>query len=459
MISLGQKKIVVFVDLLTQEMTDAVHANFENAKILLLRDVKYKLKDSGKTLPAEYVEYVDFTKPTQIAKALLPYYDDLYVITGRGEAGASRLSEVIPHVPYLRTPTPDSLRWATDKYEMRRRFNLYNRKINPRFTKVKNNTKKERKRVIEKVSFPMIVKPANLESSMLVTICYHEEELEKALRSIFRKLKKMYESMNRLQEPTVMAEQYMDGDMYSVDSYVNSRGKIFHCPLVRIKTGRNIGHDDFYNYLRITPTALKKETIANAEQVTEDAIHALGLRSTTVHTELIKIDDEWKIIEVGPRVGGYRPVLYKLSCDIDHTLNDLLVRVPKTPIIPKKCKGFAATMIYYPELEGKIESVSGIKKIKDLESFKKLNVKLKVGDKVLFSKNGGKGVFDVTLYNPDRSKLLADIRRIEQMVEVKVASGRSKKKVETTKKVSDKQAAKKVPKTVAPSAKSKKSAN
>jgi len=35
-----------------------------------------------------------------------------------------------------------------------------------------------------------------------------------------------------------------------------------------------------------------------------------------------------------------------------------------------------------------------------------------------FAKHGGKSVFNVILFNKDRSKLLADKRRIEKMIEI-----------------------------------------
>ena len=368
------------------------------------------------------MHYVDYNKPWKIAETLLPYQESLLAVTARGEEGANKFRSVIPHVPYLRTPTTESLEWATDKYEMRKRLRLYDAKNTPRFTKVKENSKVERQWVIEKVGFPMVVKPANLQESMLVTICYHEEELDKALRNIFRKLKTEYKKYNRSQLPTIMAEEFMEGDMYSVDTYVNSRGQMFHCPLVRVKTGRNIGHDDFYNYLQTTPTALKKETVEKAQKISETAIKALGLRSVTAHVELMKIDDEWKVIEVGPRVGGFRDLLHGLSCDIDHSLNDVLIRIPRKPIIPKKCKGFATALKWYSEKEGIIKEMRGVKKIEALDSFHNIQVNKKVGDRCLLSKNGGQSIFTVFLYNTDRSKLLADIRRIEQMVEVKVGS-------------------------------------
>jgi len=369
----------------------------------------------------------DFSKPWKIAEALLPYQDELIAVTCRTEQNIARFAQVLPHVPYLRSSTTESLRWATDKYEMRKRMRLFDKKNTPRFTWIKENTKKERDRVIEKVHFPMIVKPANLMGSLFVTICYHEEELEKTLRTMFRKIQTAYEKDARMEDPKIIAEEYMEGSLYSIDSYVNAVGDVYHCPMVQQKTAKEMGHDDFYNYLQITPTALKSTTIEKAQRVAETAIHALGLRSITAHTELMKVDDEWKIVEVGPRPGGARDILHKLSCDINHTMNDIKIRIPRKPSIPKKCKGYAAYLKYYADKEGVIVETKGIKKIESLESFHKININKKVGDRAIFSRNGGRSIFTLFLYNTDRSKLLADIRRLEKMVQVKVSNGRNKK--------------------------------
>lgn len=391
-------------------------------RIMLIWDSRYPV-------PKRFKDYdlllqCDFSKSWKIAEALLPYQDELLVISCRGDANIARFVQVIPHVPYLRTPSTESLIWATDKYEMRKRFKLFDAKITPKFTRVTANTKTERKRVTEKIGFPMVIKPTNLAASLFVTICYHEEDLDKALKTVFRKIHKAYENNKRLEEPKVIAEEYMEGDMYSIDSYVNSRGDVYHCPMVRVKTGKDIGHDDFYNYLQTTPTGLKKGTIEKAHSATETAVHALGLRNTSAHTELMKIDDDWKIIEVGPRVGGFRDVLHSLSCDIDHSLNDVFIRIPRKPVIPKKCKGFATYMKYFGVKEGVILETKGIKKIEDLESFESIVINKKVGDRSVFARNGGRSIFNVVLYNKERSRLLADIRRIEQMVKIKIGNGK-----------------------------------
>lgn len=420
--TMNTRKSILFVEQYVPKAFKSVRKHFGSVTLILLRDHKKKTKDAvGAFAQADVILYVDYEKDWKIAETLLPYQDTLIAVTARGEEGANKLKLVIPHVPYLRTPTPESLHWATDKYEMRKRMRIYDAKNTPKFTKVKENSKKERVRIAQKVGFPMVVKPTNLQESMLVTICYHEEELDKVLKNIYKKLNNEYAKLNRTQTPTIIAEEFMEGDMYSIDSYVNSRGKVFHCPLVRVKTGKNIGRDDFYNYLQMTPTALKKESVEKAQKAAETAIHALGLRSVTAHIELMKMDDVWKLIEVGPRVGGFRDLIHELSCDIDHSLNDVLIRVPKTPIIPKKCKGFAAAMKWFAPTEGVISEMKGIKKIEQLDSFHSIAMNKKIGDRALFSKNGGKSIFNLFLYNADRALLLADIRRIEQLVKIKIA--------------------------------------
>ncbi len=422
------KNIIAFVMSLRASAIEEIRA-YEKVTgmkyhILLIKDVKHPL--SEKVAGYDELLEVDFTKPDKMSQALLPYHDRLLAITCTSDDNIARFAKLIPNVPYLRTPTSESLEWATDKYAMRKRFKAYDPKITPVFTLVKDNTKAERARVIAKVGFPMIVKPTNLGASLFVQICYHEDELQKALSIGFRKIRKAYERDKRMEEPKIIAEQFMDGDMYSIDSYVDSRGHVYHCPLVRVKTGRDIGHKDFFGYTQTTPTALKRETVERAQVVAEKAVHALGLRSCSAHTELMKIDNEWKVIEVGPRIGGARDIIYALSCNIPHSLNDILIRMPKKPQLPKKCNGYATYLKWFAAKEGIITELKGIKKIEQLESFHKIKVNKKVGDKSVFASHGGRAVFVLYLYNADRAKLFAYIRRIEQMVEVKVVRAGAK---------------------------------
>ncbi|HEX9721857.1 MAG TPA: ATP-grasp domain-containing protein [Candidatus Paceibacterota bacterium] len=369
----------------------------------------------------------NFDSAESIIQCLQPYEQEFLAVTARGEQNIPNFTKLIPYLPYLRTPTQDSLAWATSKFEMRKRFAAYDKKISPAFMLVSDANKKTIKAILEKIGTPLVIKPSGLAASLLVTIAFHEEELEKSLRRTFRQIRSQYKKWEGRGEPQVLVEQFMEGEMYSVDIYVNSRGKMYFCPLVHIKTGRSIGFDDFFGYQQMTPTGLSAESVAEAQEISKKAIRALGLRSTTVHIELMKTEKGWKVIELGPRVGGFRDILYELSYGIKHTDNDIAVRIPERPKLPRKLKGYAAAFKIFARQEGIITNLLGVKKVQELGSFYSMDANKKIGDRAVFAKNGGKSIFNIFLFNKDRSELLADIRRMEQMLKIETEPRAQKK--------------------------------
>lgn len=312
---------------------------------------------------------VNFDSPQTIMKALLPYQNNLLVMTCRSEVWIPGFQKVIPHVPYLKTPVAQSLHWAIDKLEMRRRFSIYDKSITPRYMRVGDVKKATIQNIEEKIGFPLVVKPTGLASSLLVTIAYHHEELEKALKTVFKKIKALNQTYNRSEEPRVLVEQFLEGNLYSIDVYVNSLGRVYFCPLVGVKTGIQVGFDDFFGYQQMTPTKLHKDSVEAAQVVAEKSVHALGLRSTTAHVELMRTETGWKVVEVGPRIGGFRHSMYELSYGINHAANDIRIRIPRKPIIPKKVLGYTAVFKFFAKKQGIITNLTGIKKMQTLKSF------------------------------------------------------------------------------------------
>ena len=394
--------------------------------------------DSKKKNPFPIPEGVDIVlscdldSDEAISRTLFPYFEEITTVMIRSDSVVSQLQKIIPHLPYVKTPTVQSLKWATDKIAMRQMFCCYDKTITPSFTVVHNAKKVTLKKIEENVGFPVVVKPAGLVSSLLVSVCFHKEELEKVLKTTFRKIRTIYKEANGHGEPSVLVEQFMDGEMYSIDAYVGSKGNISFCPLVHVKTGRSIGFDDFFGYQQLTPTTLNKEDTEEAENVATKSIYALKLRSTSAHIELLKTNQGWKIIELGPRLGGFRHMMYMKSFGIDHCENDILIRTSEKPIIPKKVLGHTAVFQFFAKDEGILTKLTGIKKAQDLKSFLNLEVNKKLGDRCLYAKNGGKSVFDIMLFNEERPKLLADIRRLEQTVEIETETKQKGNNVKKT---------------------------
>jgi biotin carboxylase len=357
--------------------------------------------------------------PSSVIHALEPYRDHIAGVTCRSEAKIPDFAKLIPYIPYVKTPSSDSLTWSVNKAKMRRRFYAYDKKITPLYKIAHDASQKTCREIEQKIGFPLVIKPSGLAQSLLVTICYHQEELEKELKKVFRKVKTLHKKYKDSDdEPEIIVEEFMDGDMYSIDGYVNSRGKIYFCPMMEIKTGRSIGFDDFFGYKQTTPTTLASTSIKSAEEVTGKGVHALGLRSSTFHAELIKNDQGWKLIEIGPRVGGFRDVMYEKSYNFNHGLNDILIRIPKKPFISKKVLGHTTVMKFFAPKEGIIKNLTGLKKARELESFHSIKINEKIGNRATFAKNGGKSIFNITLFNKSRSHLLADIRRLEKMINI-----------------------------------------
>ncbi len=420
-----EKNIILYVGSIYGHMLTAIEdyskKNKKNFRVALIHDSKEKLDAvTEKQLDRIDIKITcDTSNPSALQAAILPYQDELLVISTRAEGKVPLLAKLIPHVPYLQTPTAESLEWASDKVLMRERLKVHNKDINPRFAVVEDDSSNTLKKIEEEVGYPLIVKPAGLAASRLVSICFHREELEEILKKAFKKIKSVYkENSYNHNTPKILVEQFIEGDMYSIDAYVNGNGKIYFCPMTQIKTGKSIGFDDFFGYQQMTPTILNKESIMTAEFVAEEAIHALGLRNTTAHIEMFKTEQGWKIIEAGARMGGFRHMMYEFSFGINHTMNDIAIRIPEKPVIPKKLKGYTVAMKFFAQEEGTLAKVTGIKKIQELKSFKRIYIHKNTGEQCHFAKNGGSSVFDLVMFNPDRSKLLADIRRVEKLVSI-----------------------------------------
>lgn len=386
----------------------------------------YDSKEKRNAPTEELIKRIDLVLPcntlseNSIQETLLPYEDELLAISCRGEDYIEMFARIIPFVPYLRTPTTESLRWASDKLSMRRRLFTYNKKITPEYTVVTDTSQTTLEKIEQKIGFPLVVKPTGLAASRLVTICFHKEELEVSLKKVFKKINSLYQETGGNWTPQVLVEQFMEGDMYSVDGYVSGRGKTTFAPMVHVQTGRTIGFDDFFGYIQMSPTNLSQESILAAREVAGQAVHALALRSTTVHIELMKTEKGWKIIEVAARQGGYRHHIYEYSYGINHTMNDILIRIPEEVQNKRKVKGYTAYMKFFAKKEGVLSKLTGIKRSQELKSFKEISVNKKIGDLCTYAKNGGTSVFNILLFNPEKSELLADIRRLEKMVEIEV---------------------------------------
>ena len=421
-----QKNIILFVgkvyDYMIEKLKEYEEQTNQDYRVGIIFDQEEGINERTKEIEDEIDIKIpcDTDSMSSIQKSLLPYQEELFAITSRGSANVSLFSKFIPHVPYLKTPTPESLFWSTHKLYMRKRFKNHNKSLVPKFLEATDSSNQTLSKIKEKIGFPIVVKPTGLASSKFVNFCSNKKETKTALNKIFNHIQEIYKENKGNWDPDVIVEDYMEGEMYSVDGYVDCEGNIKYCPLVENKTGRDIGFDDFFDYLRITPTELENKNKEKVLKTTTEATHALGLRNTTIHAELMLTKNGWKIIEIGPRIGGSRGYMYKKSFGINHMMNDVLNRTNGDVSINKKSKGYSGSISFYPKNEGELKKIHGLTKIKSVDSVDKINKKKETGEKCLFAKNGGSGALNIYLFNKSRKKLMQDIELLEEEIKIEV---------------------------------------
>lgn len=362
----------------------------------------------------------DFDDPVSIRNAIRPYEERIVVVLSQYENSIHEFKKIIPYLPYLQTPTESSLDWATDKKLMRAAFDAYDPTLSPASLHVEDATETTIAAIERKLSYPIIIKPSGLECSLLVSVASNRQQLVLQLRNTFKQLHTAYRHLLKRLEPSVLVEEFMTGDMYSIDAYVTIDGKCRYTPPVKVVTGNKVGFDDFFPYLTITPTDLSSAETATANDAVDRACRALGLRATTVHTELMLTPKGWRIIEVGPRIGGYRPELYSLTIGLNHIANDIVNRMGITPVIPDKILHHAAVLQTYAREEGRLKTIHGLDKIERLSSYVSMKQRFKEGDMLYFAQNNGHPAFEVMLCHDDEAQLQADLKTVESVLHIEL---------------------------------------
>jgi len=389
-----------------------------------IRKSIHELNDQGHLLGNVEIITADFDSPNSIRQALRPYENRIAAVTAHHENSIHEFKKLIPYLPYLATPTESSLEWATDKKLMRGAFNAYDPTLSPVSMHVKDATPATIDAIERNMSYPVIIKPTGLERSLLISRASNREELQRTLSATFEQLHTVYRSYMKRLEPSILVEEFMVGDMFSVDMYVASDGTFRHTPLVKIITGNKVGFEDFFEYLMLTPTGLDEKETEHAYDTAERACKALGLRAVTAHCELMRTTRGWKVIEIGPRIGGYRHEMYGLSYGMNHIMNDLLNRAGVEPEVPDTAPRHTAVFRTYAHEEGRLVAIHGTEKIEQLPSFVSMKLRYKKGDMLKFAHNTGDAAIEVTLCNDDESQLEADIHTIEQVLHIETSAAK-----------------------------------
>ncbi|MFZ2970444.1 MAG: ATP-grasp domain-containing protein [Minisyncoccia bacterium] len=420
-----EKNIILFLGSAYNSNIDDVK-NFEASQkkefrtaILTSRDMDLNEKppkQEGMEKRFDFILRCDTKDTKDIKRMIAPIKDEIVLVFCYFESWMPLYARLVKLLPDVNMPSEKSLKICNSKLEMRKRFMKYYPEISPKFMLV--NSLKEADNISKKIGFPCITKPLNLTHSRLVIKSDNLIELRNNLKNTFAKIEKVYKSVHSESKPMVLAEEYMEGEMYSIDAYITPNGKIYLTPIVKVVTGKDVGIDDFFNFYRIAPADISLEEEKMAQEVARKSIIATGPTSVTCHMELLKNKDGWKIIEIQTRPGGYRNEMLKLSLGIKHYENDFLNKIGKEPIIPRKIRSYTAVFEFLPKKEGRLVSVRGKEKMKKLKSFLRYEQAKNIGDMCGYSRDGYIYVLQVVLNNKNKDVFYKDLKEIQNIVRI-----------------------------------------
>lgn len=422
----SDKNIAIFINDFDQEYADALVKLSEKLgrplRGLILVDTE--VEAIGRDVPdtAGVFERVvcDYNDDKALRAFTRSIEDNILLLTCSSERNQPYLQKLLPHVPYILGPTESSLEWATHKAKMREMLGSYDATLVPKVQAITKNSEVAIQAVLSALTFPLIVKPTGLASSILVSKVHDEAELRNALTEGFTIIAEIYRRDRGRGKPGFIVEEFIDGDMYSADVYVNEKGVVRPLPLLRSRTAHSVGREGFYVYQADSYIELNKTEIKNGYAAAARAVHALGLRSCVAHVELFHTKNGWKIIELGARAGGLRQDVYFTAYGIDHAYNELLLKIGLEPEINDTPTAFCEAIYIYAEKEGVITAIENVEEAKKHPSVYMLTQYAKVGDKALASHRGGKLIAKGVVWHEDLEQMQKDAEFVRSTIKIRV---------------------------------------
>lgn len=306
---------------------------------------------------------------------------------------------------------------ATDKILMRAAFEKHDPSITPAFKII--NSLDDAIDFAQLYGYPFMIKPSNLQKSLLVTKIRSETELRKQYTFIVKTVRSVYAKESRTQEPRLLAEEFLDGTLHSIQTFTNKSGAVtcFGYP-IDLFTAKMRGIDDTHLFARISPTELSPKKIELLKTVAIKATQALELTNTPGHVEMIYTKNGPKVIEVGPRIGGYRTRIYEISQNLN--LNAALIaNASNIDILHTKISHIPTAVIeLFPHTEGFFDRITNLNNVLKLSSYYYHDIKRITSDRIGLAKNSYRATCVIIIKNHDHQVFMQDFDYINKNVHV-----------------------------------------
>lgn len=306
----------------------------------------------------------------------------------------------------------DSARACTDKYIMRSLFQKYAPEITPEYTQVESED--ELLRFADTYGYPLVLKPAGLVKSLLVSTCYSHDELLSTYRETVANITAIYQRQRVTdRKPRIILERFIEGKMSTVAAFVDQNGTPHFCDgIAELTRATEIGYDDNFLYCRKLTNQINPELKDILFKTATNGIKALGMTSSPAHVEIIYKNDTAKIVEIGARIGGYRSFMYEQSFGINMFEQEAKIAMGETPALNKVFTKHSAMYELFPRHEGRFNS---IRQFTTEDSFAYFHQVANKGDTIGSAKNGFRAAAIIGVAEQQNEVFIQKCKEIEAM--------------------------------------------
>jgi len=314
--------------------------------------------------------------------------------------------------------TPQAAKTCSDKILMRQKFLDYQPAITPGFASVQSWS--DVLGFIRSHTFPFMLKPANLTKSLLVTKNHNPQELKQNYEFATKTIANLYQKHRVRQAPKLLIEEFLEGSVHSVDGFAGQGGVMrILDQVIDYQTGYDIGKQENYHFSRRLPSRLPKTVQSGIRQVAEQGMKALQMQSSPAHVEVVVTKKGPKIVEIGARLGGYRPRMHSYANRIDLYQANINTALGLKPDITASANKNCAVLELFPDQEGLFTEISNLEKLNHLPSIQYVSIKAKPYSRIGLSSQGYKASIIVMLGNEDSEQFERDYAYVKDKVEVR----------------------------------------
>lgn len=316
-------------------------------------------------------------------------------------------------------PSVAAARAASNKSLMRQKFRAFDPAISPDFAEI--SSWHDIKHFMATHNFPVMLKPASLMKSLLITKNTSQEELLSNFEKAAASIGQLYQKYHVSQKPKMIIEECLDGSMHTVAAFADNAGRPIIVPgIVDCITGQEAGFNDNFLFARLLPTKLPKAEQDKIYAVAARGIYALGLASCPAHVEIMLTTSGPKIIEIGARIGGYRLRMYKYGYGVD--LQQLmLANVYGRPLdTTESAHRQVAALELFPDSEGAFAALTNEAAVRALPSLRHLSIKPAPGQLIGYASQGYKAAAVIILGNEDAAQFHKDLEFVRLQAKIKL---------------------------------------